>query len=107
MLSSKFWRFEDMVTLRVVPIIYVVGVVCISLVTLLLVISGTIAAKQFVFYTIGVYQDAASTLLGLLIALVAGALFFLLSNLSWRLLCEGMVVFFKMWENTKALQARQ
>jgi len=90
--SRGFFSFNKIISVKLIQIIYLIGFVIINLIAILFLVNYFLP-YFFLFYE-------TSILLSISI--------FLIGNLFWRLICEGWILFFKMYEiNYKILNEIQ
>ena len=86
---NRFLNFEEMLTPKVISIIYLLGVIIIVLGAL-----GTMIGSA----AIGSYNGG----LGML-GVIYGLLFLVCGNVAWRMICELTIVMFKINEHVSSV----
>lgn len=89
---QRWIQFDDFVTPNVITIIYVLGVIAISLFSLFILLGGGL---------MGAMGDSGG--FGFLIGLVTAVLVFVLGNLLLRVYCEILIVIFKIHGHLKSI----
>lgn len=101
-----FLNFEEFITVRVVKIIYIVGLVLIPLVTIgggiVVALGGLVAMVGMMNYL--TFTTVVTQLFLIIVQLIASLVACVLGILLLRLYCEFIMVIFKINENLQALR---
>ena len=94
---NKFIKFEELITPAVITIVYLLGVIVIVLGSLVVMAMSFKSGSSSMFYKSEPSFD------GMMI--VAGLLYLVFGNIIWRMLCEFIVVIFKINEHMSSLDS--
>ena len=86
---GDFLRFRHFITTGFIMIVYILGAILITIGSILLMVSG------FAFPTIPGYEQFQ---MSGAVWVVMGILILIFGNLAWRILCEYLVVQFRIYE---------
>jgi len=92
---GRFVNFEEFITPKVMSIIYLLGVIVIILVSLAAI------AMSFKTGSSSFYYQSEPSIDWMMI--VAGILYFIFGNLIWRMICEFVVVIFKIHDSIESV----
>jgi hypothetical protein len=93
----RFINFEELITPTVITIVYILGVILIVLGSLV------IMALSFFPASSSVYSRTAPSFDGM--TMVLGLLYLVFGNIFWRLLCEFIVVVFKINDHISSVDS--
>lgn len=93
---GRYFSFSTMVTDVLIKIVYVLGMVGISIVSIMILLSSDNNRHK--------YRDDPFAFTE--IPLIAAILFFVFGNLLWRLLCEGWIVIFGIYKRIVSLDEK-
>jgi len=103
-----FFNFDELITARVVKIIYVVGLVLIPIVTIgggvVVALGGLYAMVAMMQYL--TFANAVTQIFLIIVQLIAAVVACVVGILLLRLYCEFIMVIFKINENLQALRNR-
>ena len=105
---KRFFSFDEFITVRLVKVVYVIGLVLIPLITigggLVVALGGLFALISMMQYL--TFAGVATQLFLLLLQLVISVIACVLGILLLRLYCEFIMVIFKINENLQDLRDR-
>jgi len=96
---GDFFSFQFMITPAFIRIIYLVGVVIITLIAVFLVLATPVTVTS---------TDGGTTTVGggVLGALLLGVVYFLVAQLIWRIWMELLIVIFRIHGSLRAIEER-
>ena len=95
---NKFITFEELITPQAITIVYIIGAILITLVSLALM-AGGIVMPQY-----GGYSSSNPFSGGVLILI--GLIYLIFGNLFWRMLCEFLIVIFKINDTLESIKSK-
>ena len=94
---SDFIQFKRMITLQVIPILYAVVAIIITLASLAMMFSGGSRSGYGDGYGGGAFSFMPGGFIG-------GLLFLILGNIFWRMWCEFILVLFRINRNIQDVE---
>lgn len=92
---SNFLQFRQMITLQIIPILYVIVAIIITLLSLVMMFSGGGGGYD------GGFGGPMSMMPG---GFLGGLFFLVLGNIFWRMWCEFILVLFRINKNTQDIE---
>ena len=86
--EGGYWSFDKMVSGSLIKVLYVLGALAITIFSVIMLINGSQA--RYVGSTV------------ILLALV----YLVLGNLFWRIVCEGIIIIFKIFEKLNQIELK-
>ena len=86
--QGGFWSFDKMVSGNLITILYVLGLIAIIISGIILIINGS------------------NSRYGGEMLIVIGVGIITIGNLLWRIICEGMIVIFKIFEKLNQIEKK-
>ena len=97
--SQEFWSFDDLITARILPLVFKFALVAIGISAIIISIICGLLFFSMLYHT--EMSSGAAKGLGTIFGLFVGAFYFFFAALASRLSFEALIVVFKIWQNSK------